>query len=218
MRRSVSQRFLPTASTLRCRCTTTKTAKANIQLAVLHLPDLKFMSRLDMTSHYLPIDITWVDNKRLVMGVGEETAFAEAPIGDRRHHRRRHRRQEQTRAVQLRHCADSMGAQRNILKIPRRFRSDLRHARSCQRTFLFDVYPSPEAAPADAQAHMSMIYDIEASSGHVKEFGRDRRGRLPVHRARWRGALRVWRGQNLQGTRLLPCRRRRPLDGIARPP
>ena len=49
------------------------------QLAILHLPDLKFVSRLDMIATYLPIDVTWVDNKRLVMGTGKETAFAEAP-------------------------------------------------------------------------------------------------------------------------------------------
>src|SRR5262245_48288189 len=42
--------------------------ESKYQLAVLHLPDLKVISRLDMVAHYLPIDITWVDNKRLVMG------------------------------------------------------------------------------------------------------------------------------------------------------
>src|SRR6185437_6989256 len=55
--------------------------ESKYQLAVLHLPDLKFISRLDMAAHYLPIDITWVDDKRLVMGVGRETAFSEAPAG-----------------------------------------------------------------------------------------------------------------------------------------
>ncbi|MEP6941251.1 MAG: hypothetical protein ABI846_15900 [Rudaea sp.] len=53
--------------------------ESKYQLAVLHLPDLKFVSRLDFLPHYLPIGITWVDNKRLVMGTGRETAFAEAP-------------------------------------------------------------------------------------------------------------------------------------------
>ncbi len=49
------------------------------QLAILPLPELERISRLDMTDRYLPIDITWVDDKRLVMGTGEETGFAEAP-------------------------------------------------------------------------------------------------------------------------------------------
>src|SRR5487761_2034646 len=49
------------------------------QLAIPHLPDLKYISRLDMVDKYLPIDITWVDNHRLVLGTGEETGFAEAP-------------------------------------------------------------------------------------------------------------------------------------------
>ena len=49
--------------------------ESKYQLAVLHLPDLKFVSRLDMTEHHLPIDITWVDNKRLVMESVERLPF-----------------------------------------------------------------------------------------------------------------------------------------------
>src|SRR3569832_397354 len=51
------------------------------QLAVLHLPDLKFVSRLDMTPKYLPIDITWVDDKRLVLSTAKEIGQLAAPVG-----------------------------------------------------------------------------------------------------------------------------------------
>jgi hypothetical protein len=60
---------------------TEEKGESRYQLAVLHLPDLKYVSRLDMAEHFLPIDITWVDNKRLVMSTGRETAFSEAPSG-----------------------------------------------------------------------------------------------------------------------------------------
>ncbi len=59
----------------------TENGDSRYQLAVLHLPDLKFISRLDMAAHNLPLDIIWVDNKRLVMGVGEEIGQFEAPVG-----------------------------------------------------------------------------------------------------------------------------------------
>ena len=59
----------------------TEKGEDSYQLAVLHLPDLKFISRLDMTSKYLPIDITWVDNKRLVLGIGEGNRLLGSALG-----------------------------------------------------------------------------------------------------------------------------------------
>ncbi|HET7931492.1 MAG TPA: prolyl oligopeptidase family serine peptidase [Rhodanobacteraceae bacterium] len=44
----------------------------NFQLAVLHLPDLKPVSRLSMAPRYTPINVHWVSNTRLIM----ETAVA----------------------------------------------------------------------------------------------------------------------------------------------
>jgi dipeptidyl aminopeptidase/acylaminoacyl peptidase len=44
----------------------------NFQLAVLHLPDLKPVSRLSMADRFVPVDVHWVSNTRLIM----ETAFA----------------------------------------------------------------------------------------------------------------------------------------------
>jgi dipeptidyl aminopeptidase/acylaminoacyl peptidase len=59
----------------------TDSTDASYQLAVLHLPDLKPVSRLDMAPRDVPIDIHWVSNKRLIMGVGEETGTLEEPSG-----------------------------------------------------------------------------------------------------------------------------------------
>ena len=139
------------------------------QLAVLHLPDLKFVSRLDMNQHYLPIDITWVDNKRLVMGVGEETAFAEAPTptGDIIAVDIDGKNKRVLFSDTLR---GAMGA-RNILKIPVGFGTISGRPDHANGHFYLTVYPSPEGGGSDAQAHRTLVYDIEAVSGSVKQLG-----------------------------------------------
>ncbi len=140
------------------------------QLAVLHLPDLKFVSRLDMTAKFLPIDITWVDNKRLVMGTGEETGFNEAPSAtgdiiavdiDGKN----------KRVLYSDTLRGSMGAQRNILKIPVGFGSISGTPDKPDSHFYLTVNPAPEGGATDAQAHRTMIFDIDAVSGSVKELG-----------------------------------------------
>ena len=140
------------------------------QLAVLHLPDLKFVSRLDMNERYLPIDITWVDNKRLVMGTGEETAFSEAPRGtgdiiavdiDGKNKRMLYSYTDR----------GSIGAQRNILKIPVGYGAITGRPEHANGHFYLTVYPAPDGGGADAQAHKTMIFDIEAMTGSVTELG-----------------------------------------------
>jgi dipeptidyl aminopeptidase/acylaminoacyl peptidase len=49
------------------------------QLAVLHLPDLKPLSRLDMARRNVPGRVTWVSNTRLVVALAYETAWLEVP-------------------------------------------------------------------------------------------------------------------------------------------
>jgi dipeptidyl aminopeptidase/acylaminoacyl peptidase len=142
---------------------------AKYQLAVLHLPDLKFISRLDMNQRYLPIDITWVDNKRLVMGIGEETAFAEAPspTGDIIAVDIDGKNKRVLYSDRLR---DAQTA-RNILKIPYGFGSISGKPDHANGHFYLTIYPFPEGGGSDAQAHSTQIYDIEAVTGSVKKIG-----------------------------------------------
>lgn len=51
----------------------------NYQLAVLSLPDLKPVSRLDMTATYMPINVHWVSNTRLIMGLAKATGTLVLP-------------------------------------------------------------------------------------------------------------------------------------------
>ncbi len=139
------------------------------QLAVLHLPDLKFISRLDMNQNFLPIEITWVDNKRLVMGVGKETAFAEAPTptgdiiavdmdgGNKR-------------VLYSDTQRNAMFAP-NVLKIPIGFGTIAGRPEHANGHFYLNVHPFPETGGDDAQAHRTQIYDINAVAGSVKLIG-----------------------------------------------
>jgi hypothetical protein len=140
----------------------TENGENRYQLAVLHLPDLKYVSRLDMNAHYVPVNITWVDNKRLVMSTGEETAFSEAPAStgdviavdmDGKN----------KRVLYSDRMRDSISAQRNILKIPVGFGviSGLPDERNGH--FYLTVYPAAEGGGSEGQAHKTLLYDIDAA-------------------------------------------------------
>lgn len=131
------------------------------QLAILQLPDLKYVSRLDMTDKYLPVDITWVDDKRLVMGTAEETGFAEAPSAtgdiiavdmDGTH----------KRVLYSDRARSSTAALTNMLKIPRGFGSISGLPDKRNGHFYLSVQPF---------ANRSLIFDIDAYSGNVKSIG-----------------------------------------------
>lgn len=140
------------------------------QLAVLHLPDLKFVSRLDMTDRYLPINITWVDNHRLVMGTGEETGFAEQPRAtgdiiavdiDGTH----------KRVLYSDRARSSTAAMTNMLKIPMGFGSITGLPEKPNGHFYLTVNPGAERGGSDAEAHKTMIFDVDANNGFVKQIG-----------------------------------------------
>lgn len=140
------------------------------QLAILHLPDLNYVSRLDMAASYLPIDVTWVDNKRLVMGTGKETAFAEAPAGtgdiiavdiDGRN----------KRVLYSDRSRGSSAAALNILKIPIGFGTISGAPDKANGHFYLTVNPAPERGGTDAQANRTLVFDVDAVTGNVKEIG-----------------------------------------------
>lgn len=142
--------------------------ESRYQLAVLHLPDLKFVSRLDMVAGYLPIDISWVDNKRLVMGTGKETAFSERPSGtgdiiavdiDGKN----------KRLLYSDRSRNSTGAMMNILKIPIGFGSISGGPEQANGHFYLNVNPAPERGGSDAQANKTLLFDVDATNGNVRE-------------------------------------------------
>jgi len=57
----------------------TEGGESKYQLVVLSMPDLKPLNRLDFSTGSLPIDVNWVNDQRLVMGVGRERSLGRAP-------------------------------------------------------------------------------------------------------------------------------------------
>ena len=146
----------------------TEKGEDKYQLAVLHLPELTYTSRLDFADNYLPIDITWVDDKRLVMSTGEETGFSEAPSStgdvlavdfDGKN----------KRVLYSDRMRNSIGAQRNILKIPLGFGAISGKPDKPNSHFYLTVYPGAEGGGMEGQANKTLIYDIDARSGNVTE-------------------------------------------------
>lgn len=141
-------------------------------LAVLHLPDLKPVSKLKMNATYLPLDITWVDNRRLVLTTGQETGFAEQPAAtgdilavdfDGAHKRLLYSPDPDKRS--------SIGAMRTILDMPIGFAQISGTPTKANGHFYLTVYPYPRRGGADAQANKTLIYDIDSRSGSVEEIG-----------------------------------------------
>lgn len=148
----------------------TKDDNNKYQLAVLQLPDLKFVSRLDMVEDYLPIDITWVDNKRLVMGTGKQTGFAEAPSAtgdiiavdiDGTH----------KRVLYSDSARSSTAAMTNMLKIPIGFGSISGMPIKPNGHFYLTVNPAARRGGSDAQSNKTMIFDVDANNGNVNQIG-----------------------------------------------
>jgi hypothetical protein len=138
------------------------------QLAVLHLPELSYTSRLDFSDRYLPFGITWVDNTRLVLSTGIETGFSEAPQStgdvlavdfDGKN----------KRVLYSDRMRNSIGAQRNILKIPIGFGVISGIPEKANSHFYMTVYPAAEGGGSEGQAHKTLFYDIDARSGNVTE-------------------------------------------------
>ena len=146
----------------------TEKGEDKYQLAVLHLPELSYTSRLDFADRYLPFGITWVDNTRLVMSTGEETGFSEAPRStgdvlavdfDGKN----------KRVLYSDRMRNSIGAQRNILKIPLGFGVISGKPDKTNSHFYLTVYPAAEGGGTEGQAHKTLFYDIDARSGAVNE-------------------------------------------------
>jgi dipeptidyl aminopeptidase/acylaminoacyl peptidase len=146
----------------------TEKGEDKYQLAVLHLPDLSFSSRLDFADRYLPIDITWVDNTRLVLSTGEETGFSEAPrsTGDVLAVDFDGKNKKVLYSDRLR---DSIAAQRNILKIPVGFGAISGRPDKANGHFYLTVYPAAETGGMEGQANKTLLFDIDARNGNVTD-------------------------------------------------
>jgi hypothetical protein len=138
------------------------------QLAVLHLPDLKFISRLDMTPKYLPTNITWVDNKRLVLSTAKEIGQLAAPVGtgdviavDYDGKNKRLLYSDSSRS--------SISSMATLLKMPLGFAEIGGTPDVPNGHFYLTVNPYPERGGADAEAHRTLMFDVNAANASVTQ-------------------------------------------------
>jgi dipeptidyl aminopeptidase/acylaminoacyl peptidase len=146
----------------------TSNGEDSYQLAVLHLPDLKFVSRLDMTPKYLPTNITWVDNKRLVLSTAKQIGQLAAPVGtgdviavdyDGRN----------KRLLYSDASRSSISSMATLLKMPAGSGSISGTPDVPNGHFYLTVYPFAERGGAEAQAHRTLMFDINAVNASVTQ-------------------------------------------------
>jgi len=146
----------------------TENGENRYQLAVLHLPDLKFISRLDMTPKYLPTNVTWVDNKRLVLSTAKEIGQLAAPVGtgdviavdyDGKN----------KRLLYSDSARSSISSMATLLKMPAGFARIDGTPDVPNGHFYLTVFPAAERGGSDAQAHRTLEFDINAVNASVTE-------------------------------------------------
>lgn len=169
---------------------------ASYQLAVLQLPSLKPVSRLAMAPRYLPTDIHWVSDTRLIMALGKETGTLESPSGtgdiiavdlDGSHKKT---------LYSLRHRGGLFSGA-NSLDIPQGYPSiaGLPHQRNGH--FYLNLQRLPQGANGDIwQYGKTSLYDVDADSGRAVQIGDIDHGGMQL--IPWNGVARIASGHDTQ--------------------
>ncbi|MGH8113507.1 MAG: prolyl oligopeptidase family serine peptidase [Rhodanobacteraceae bacterium] len=167
---------------------------ASYQLAVLQLPDLKPVSRLDMAPRYLPADIHWVSNTRLIMALGRETGTLESPSGtgdiiavdlDGSHKKT---------LYSLRHRG-GLFSNVNSLDIPQGYPSIAAIPHKRNGHFFLNLQRMPEGANGDIwQYGRTELYNVDADSGHAVKVGEIDHGGMDL--LPYRGVARIASGSD----------------------
>lgn len=165
---------------------------AKYQLAVLQLPDLKPVSRLDMAARYLPVDIHWVSNTRLIMALGRETGTLEAPSGTGDIIAVDYDGSHKKTLYSLRHRGGAF-ANVNSLDIPAGSPSIAWLPNKPNGHFVLNLqlYPSSSNG-TDWDSSRSQLYDVDAATGNALLIGEIDRGSMNL--LPWDGVARIASG------------------------
>ncbi|HEX5953215.1 MAG TPA: prolyl oligopeptidase family serine peptidase [Rhodanobacteraceae bacterium] len=149
----------------------TNSTDASYQLAVLSLPDLKPVSRLDMAPRFMPYNLHWVSNARLIMGLARETGTLVAPsvtgdiVGvdfDGTHKKT---------LYSLEHRGGTFSSV-NSLDIPQGFPSIVGTPFQPNGHFYLSLDRMPGGAEGDVwQYGKSDLYDVDGASGRAIKIG-----------------------------------------------
>jgi dipeptidyl aminopeptidase/acylaminoacyl peptidase len=149
----------------------TNNTDASYQLAVLSLPDLKPVSRLDMAPRFMPYNLHWVSSTRLIMGLARETGTLVAPsvtgdiVGvdfDGTHKKT---------LYSLRHRGGTFSSM-NSLDIPQGFPSIVGTPYQPNGHFYLSLDRMSAGAEGDIwQYGKSDLYDVDGTSGRAAKIG-----------------------------------------------
>ena len=158
----------------------TDSSDANYQLAVLQLPDLKPVSRLDMAPRFVPVDVHWVSATRLIMALARETGTLEAPSltgdiiavdYDGTHKKTLYSTQHRGGAFSGVNSLDIPMGYATIGGIP--------HQRNGH--FYINLNRLPGGSEGDIWgAGISTLYDVDADSGHAVKVGEIHHGGMTM--------------------------------------
>jgi dipeptidyl aminopeptidase/acylaminoacyl peptidase len=142
------------------------------QLAVLHLPDLKPLSRLDMARRNVPGQVVWVSNTRLVVALAYESAWLDVPqmTGelvaldyDGTHKTTLYSLGDRGKSI---HSQDMPRGAASIAGLPEPRNGHL----------YVNLRPMPRGSFTMYDSHSSMVYDVDSGSGRAELMGKIDKG------------------------------------------
>ncbi|MGF7229068.1 MAG: alpha/beta hydrolase family protein [Candidatus Saccharibacteria bacterium] len=147
-------------------------SRSSYQLAVLHLPDLKPVSRLDMAPHNLPARIVWVSDKRLVVAVAFESAWLDVPQLTGEIVAVDYDGSHKTTLYDLSKRGSSLHSQ----DMPRGFATIAGVPEPRKGHIYLDLSPESNGNYTVYEAASSMVYDVDSANGKAVEIGKIDRG------------------------------------------
>lgn len=146
--------------------------RSNYQLAVLHLPDLKPVSRLDMAPHNLPARAVWVSNQRLVVAVAYESTWLDVPQLTGEIVAVNYDGSHKATLYDLATRGKTLHSQ----DMPRGFASIAGVPATRNGHIYLDFSPESSGNFTVYEASKSMVYDVDSSNGKAVEVGEIDRG------------------------------------------
>lgn len=141
------------------------------QLGVLSLPDLKPVSRLNMAPRTVPVNITWVSDTRVALGLAEEDGTLEAPQGtgevvavdyDGSH----------KRVLYSWRVRDTKGTNMNVLSMERGAGFIAGTPLQLNGHIYIQVSPfRTHASTGKRDSGRSLIYDVDSTTGRAVQMG-----------------------------------------------
>lgn len=144
------------------------------QVAVLHLPDLKTVSRLSMAPQTLPSDLLWVSNDRVVVSLATLRGALEAPSEtgeivsvDVDGTTKRTIYSARLRGSQT----GTMLSKMSMMNLPAGFAAIGGRPDTPNAHFYMVLYPYNTSRSTSLEAYNSQIYDVDTISGAAKLIG-----------------------------------------------